>query len=244
MQNGRQRRPCITKKTDLSNRINRHVIKEERKSVKSDYSSDEFSEPDFDQMLDRDRLRRETTAILKENPNKKMAETKVFSILLEGNECILFVPPEDFWVIQIHVEDEDEPQQIKIEIHKKMTFYLDNNEWMVQTAQRNLTPDRGERHDNTATQMKIYFPHEADYNDFCVYLQDLSKMKKNITVIDGEYVDYEEVGASFYESETFIRELNCDSFFMIRGDSILQNSFVMPENSSIDLSDEYTKFEI
>ena len=115
----------------MSNRINRHVIKEERKSVKSDYSSDEFSEPDFDQMLDRDRLRRETTAILKENPNKKMAETKVFSILLEGNECILFVPPEDFWVIQIHVEDEDEPQQIKIEIHKKMTFYLDNNEWMV-----------------------------------------------------------------------------------------------------------------
>jgi hypothetical protein len=92
--------------------------------------------------------------------------------------------------------------------------------------------------------MKIYFPFENDYNDFCLYLQDLSKTKNNITVIEGEYFEDADLGASFYESQTFINELNGDSFFMIRGDSILQNSFVMPDASSIDLSDEYTKFEI
>jgi hypothetical protein len=69
-------------------------------------------------------------------------------------------------------------------------------------------------------------------------------VKNNITVVEGGYVETEDIGASFYESQTFINELNGDSFFMIRGDSILQNSFVMPENSLTDLSDEFNKFEI
>jgi len=48
--------------------------------------------------------------------------------------------------------------------------------------------------------MKIFFPFEKDYIDFCDYLSDLSKTRKNITIHEGGAIEIEEFGASFYES--------------------------------------------
>ena len=37
--------------------------------------------------------------------------------------------------------------------------------------------------------MKIFFPFEKDYKEFCDYLHDLSKHNKNLTIHEGEYYE-------------------------------------------------------